>query len=168
MNGEPFFSAEIVLKNSKTNPFCFKYDKFFLLMVFHFFSDNQIYSWGRGDNGRLGVLTDSLMRAKGGIPCTAVPRPIFGALHVLSCVACRHWNSLIVAERVLSSRAVKRAGLSGRSLESQSCTYTVNLLLVLFVCLFVCLLYNFEKYKGKHGTRLVSNYEMSRNVSVSF
>ena len=61
------------------------------------------------------------MRAKGGIPCTAVPRPIFGALHVLSCVACRHWNSLIVAERVLSSRAVKRAGSSGRSLESQSC-----------------------------------------------
>ena len=65
---------------------------------FIFFStDNQIYSWGRGDNGRLGVLTDSLARAKGGIPCTAVPRPIFGALHVLSCVACRHWNSLIVA-----------------------------------------------------------------------
>ncbi|CAH3150225.1 unnamed protein product [Porites lobata] len=83
-------------------------------------ADNQIYSWGRGDNGRLGVLTDSLMRAKGGIPCTAVPRPIFGALHVLSCVACRHWNSLIVAERVLSSRTVKRAGSSGRSLESQS------------------------------------------------
>lgn len=62
-----------------------------------FSTDNQIYSWGRGDNGRLGVLTDSLARAKGGIPCTAVPRPIFGALHVLSCVACRHWNSLIVA-----------------------------------------------------------------------
>jgi len=83
-------------------------------------ADNQIYSWGRGDNGRLGVLTDSLARAKGGIPCTAVPRPIFGALHVLSCVACRHWNSLIVAERVLSSRIVKRGGSSGRSLESQS------------------------------------------------
>lgn len=83
-------------------------------------ADNQIYSWGRGDNGRLGVLTDSLARAKGGIPCTAVPRPIFGALHVLSCVACRHWNSLIVAERVLSSRTVKRGGSSGRSLESQS------------------------------------------------
>jgi len=83
-------------------------------------ADNQIYSWGRGDNGRLGVLTDSLMRAKGGIPCTAVPRPIFGALHVLSCVACKHWNSLIVAERVLSSRTVKRGGSSGRSLESQS------------------------------------------------
>ncbi|KAL9953867.1 hypothetical protein ACROYT_G041340 [Oculina patagonica] len=83
-------------------------------------ADNQIYSWGRGDNGRLGVLTDSLVRAKGGIPCTAVPRPIFGALHVLSCVACRNWNSLIVAERVLSSRAVKRGGSSGRSLESQS------------------------------------------------
>ncbi|KAJ7365545.1 hypothetical protein OS493_005658 [Desmophyllum pertusum] len=83
-------------------------------------ADNQIYSWGRGDNGRLGVLTDSLVRAKGGIPCTAVPKPIFGALHVLSCVACRHWNSLIVAERVLSSRTVKRVGSSGRSLESQS------------------------------------------------
>lgn len=83
-------------------------------------ADNQIYSWGRGDNGRLGVLTDSLARAKGGIPCTAVPRPIFGALHVMSCVACRHWNSLIVAERVLSSRTVKRGGSQGRSLESQS------------------------------------------------
>ena len=69
----------------------------FFLTCSPFFSDNQIYSWGRGDNGRLGVLTDSLARAKGGIPCTAVPRPIFGALHVMSCVACRHWNSLIVA-----------------------------------------------------------------------
>ena len=67
------------------------------------------------------------MRAKGGIPCTAVPRPIFGALHVLSCVACRHWNSLIVAERVLSSRTVKRAGSSGRSLESQSCKWPTSL-----------------------------------------
>lgn len=83
-------------------------------------TDNQIYSWGRGDNGRLGVLTDSLMRAKGGIPCTAVPRPIFGALHVLSCIACKHWNSIIIAERVLSSRTVKRGGSQGRSLESQS------------------------------------------------
>ncbi|KAK2561835.1 Serine/threonine-protein kinase Nek9 [Acropora cervicornis] len=82
--------------------------------------DNQIYSWGRGDNGRLGVLTDSLMRAKGGIPCTAVPRPIFGALHILSCIACTHWNSIIIAERVLSSRTVKRGGAQGRSLESQS------------------------------------------------
>ena len=72
-----------------------KSDKLFLW--FFSYTDNQIYSWGRGDNGRLGVLTDSLVRAKGGIPCTAVPRPIFGALHVLSCVACRHWNSLIVA-----------------------------------------------------------------------
>ncbi|XP_074632365.1 serine/threonine-protein kinase Nek9-like isoform X1 [Acropora palmata] len=83
-------------------------------------ADNQIYSWGRGDNGRLGVLTDSLMRAKGGIPCTAVPRPIFGALHILSCIACTHWNSIIIAERVLSSRTVKRGGAQGRSLESQS------------------------------------------------
>ena len=92
--------------------------------------DNQIYSWGRGDNGRLGVLTDSLMRAKGGIPCTAVPRPIFGALHILSCIACTHWNSIIIAERVLSSRTVKRGGAQGRSLESQSCKYARRALTV--------------------------------------
>ena len=66
-------------------------------MITSFLLDNKIYSWGRGDNGRLGVLTDSLTRAKGGIACTAVPRPIFGALHVVSGVSCRHWNSLIVA-----------------------------------------------------------------------
>ena len=61
------------------------------------FSDNQIYSWGRGDNGRLGIFTDTLSRTRGGIPCTAMPRPIFGSLQLVSHLSCVHWNSIIVA-----------------------------------------------------------------------
>ena len=61
-----------------------------------FLVDNMIYSWGKGDNGRLGLDTLTLSRQKGGVVMVSSPRPIFGALHVVSSLSSRHWNSILV------------------------------------------------------------------------
>ena len=60
------------------------------------YSENQIYSWGNGESGRLGG-TFSDQGTGPNKACTALPRPIFGSMHVVSSVSCRHWNSLIIA-----------------------------------------------------------------------
>ncbi|CAL1543886.1 unnamed protein product, partial [Lymnaea stagnalis] len=69
-------------------------------------NENQIYSWGNGESGRLGgMFTDQGIGPNG--MCTALPRPIFGSMHVVSCLSCRHWNTLIIAEKVLNQKTLK-------------------------------------------------------------
>ncbi|XP_023931133.1 serine/threonine-protein kinase Nek9 [Lingula anatina] len=75
-------------------------------------SDNQIYSWGNGENGRLGSVSDT---AKGGPngQCVAIPRPVFGALHVVPDMSCRKWHTIIIAEKVLHQKTIKSPNSSG-------------------------------------------------------
>jgi NIMA (never in mitosis gene a)-related kinase len=56
-----------------------------------------VYAWGRGDSGRLGLKPDNLVKKRNGIPSSAIPRPVFGALHSVTSIDCRHWNAIIVA-----------------------------------------------------------------------
>ncbi|XP_063426870.1 serine/threonine-protein kinase Nek9-like [Mytilus trossulus] len=57
-------------------------------------SDNEVYSWGNGENGRLGAKYDG----KGpNSMCTAYPRPVFGSLHDVPNLAARHWHTIIIA-----------------------------------------------------------------------
>ncbi|RUS71597.1 hypothetical protein EGW08_020641 [Elysia chlorotica] len=69
-------------------------------------NENQIYSWGNGESGRLGG-TFSDQGTGPNRACTALPRPIFGSMHDVSSVSCRHWNSLIIAEKVLNQKTLK-------------------------------------------------------------
>ncbi|XP_012945754.1 serine/threonine-protein kinase Nek9 [Aplysia californica] len=69
-------------------------------------NENQIYSWGNGESGRLGAnFTDQGIGPNS--MCTAFPRPIFGSMHLVSCMSCRHWNTLIIAEKVLNQKTLK-------------------------------------------------------------
>ncbi|BFZ01979.1 hypothetical protein BsWGS_05018 [Bradybaena similaris] len=81
-------------------------------------NENHIYSWGNGESGRLGgEFTDQGSGPNG--MCTAIPRPIFGSLHVVSCLSCCHWHTLIIAEKVLNQKTLKsRASTSKSSGES--------------------------------------------------
>ncbi|XP_028398483.1 serine/threonine-protein kinase Nek9-like isoform X3 [Dendronephthya gigantea] len=84
---------------------------------------NHVYSWGRGDNGSLGIPVASLgKKTKDGIPVTSLPKPIFGSLHAVTSLACRYWHTIIVADRVLGSRTIKTpsATNSPRSLQIDS------------------------------------------------
>ena len=56
--------------------------------------DNALYSWGSSENGRLGIACSS--NKSGDLAC-AHPRPIFGALHYVPDLACRHWHTIIIA-----------------------------------------------------------------------
>ncbi|GFS25216.1 serine/threonine-protein kinase Nek9-like [Elysia marginata] len=69
-------------------------------------NENQIYSWGNGESGRLGG-TFSDQGTGPNKACTALPRPIFGSMHDVSSVSCRHWNTLIIAEKVLNQKTLK-------------------------------------------------------------
>lgn len=57
----------------------------------------MVYAWGRGDNGRLGLTPDNLFKKRSSIPCSSVPRPVFGALHSVTSIDCKYWNAIIVA-----------------------------------------------------------------------
>ena len=69
--------------------------------------DNLLYSWGRSDNGRLGQQGNA-----GGARNRAYPKPIFSALHRVASISCRHWNTIILAEQVLSSKVIQTKALS--------------------------------------------------------
>ncbi|ESO90141.1 hypothetical protein LOTGIDRAFT_123879, partial [Lottia gigantea] len=68
--------------------------------------DNQIYSWGHGENGKLGAIFKEHGQ-KSSVKCTALPRPIFGSLHVVPCLSSYHWNNIIIAEKVLNQKTLK-------------------------------------------------------------
>ena len=56
----------------------------------------MVFAFGLGENGRLGADFSD----KGGGPggqCMAIPRPIFGSMHIVPSLVSRHWNTLIIA-----------------------------------------------------------------------
>ncbi|PAA73005.1 hypothetical protein BOX15_Mlig022512g1 [Macrostomum lignano] len=77
-------------------------------------TDNHIYSWGRADNGRLGIELQAAsllnMNKASASACVSTPRPMFGSLHLVADISSRHWHSLMIAERVLEQRTVRRGG----------------------------------------------------------
>ena len=60
------------------------------------FEGNEIFSWGTGENGRLGTVSSDQGRGPGGM-CLPRPQAIFGSLHLVSDVTCRHWHTMVVA-----------------------------------------------------------------------
>ncbi|XP_014677711.1 PREDICTED: serine/threonine-protein kinase Nek9-like isoform X2 [Priapulus caudatus] len=70
--------------------------------------DNHIYSWGRGDNGQLGVSGQMVSSETGR---TSLPRPIFGSLHLVVALAARHWSVIMIAEQTLHQRKFSGIGI---------------------------------------------------------
>ncbi|XP_022111310.1 serine/threonine-protein kinase Nek9-like, partial [Acanthaster planci] len=68
--------------------------------------DNQIYSFGNVESGRLGIPVDPSLthRKKMAVP---TPKPIFGSLHFVSDVSCRHWHCIVIVEKVLKSKTIR-------------------------------------------------------------
>ncbi|XP_051879694.1 serine/threonine-protein kinase Nek9 isoform X3 [Pristis pectinata] len=75
--------------------------------------DNQIFAWGNGGNGRLGMTVAE--RGFGSEICTSWPRPIFGSLHNVSDLSCRGWHTILIAEIVFVSKTI-RSNSSGLSI----------------------------------------------------
>ena len=62
--------------------------------------DNHLYSWGSGKNGRLGIQLTA------GKTTCSTPTPIFGSLHKVASLSCRHWNTIILAEKLVDSKLI--------------------------------------------------------------
>ena len=77
-------------------------------------TDNQVFSWGSGENGRLGISPGVL----GGKSSSAVPRPIFGSLHKVASLSCRHWHTIILGERIHGSRVIQKTSSLPESMMS--------------------------------------------------
>lgn len=67
--------------------------------------DNHLYSWGSGQNGRLGI------QVQGKNSCST-PKPIFGSLHKVASLSSRYWSTIILAEKVLSSKLIHTQEMS--------------------------------------------------------
>lgn len=67
--------------------------------------DNQLFSWGLSDNGRLGIQLK-------GRSYSCSPKPIFGSLHKVASLSSRHWATIILAEQMLSSKVIHTKMLS--------------------------------------------------------
>nr|XP_040055350.1 serine/threonine-protein kinase Nek9 isoform X2 [Gasterosteus aculeatus aculeatus] len=76
--------------------------------------DNHIFAWGNAGNGRLGMPAD---KGFGSEVCPAMPRPIFGSLHHVPDLSCRGWHTIIIMEKVLTSKTI-RSNSSGLSVGS--------------------------------------------------
>ncbi|XP_077989490.1 serine/threonine-protein kinase Nek9-like [Glandiceps talaboti] len=79
-------------------------------------SDNYIYSFGKTDNGRLGLDHEAPMtsRKKGAV---CIPRPIFGTLHVVPDLSCCHWHAILVVEKVLKSKTIRSSSTTDLALK---------------------------------------------------
>ncbi|XP_067833249.1 serine/threonine-protein kinase Nek9-like, partial [Heptranchias perlo] len=75
--------------------------------------DNQIFAWGNGGNGRLGMTVTE--KGFGSEICTSWPRPIFGSLHNVSDLSCQGWHTILIAEIVFVSKTI-RSNSSGLSI----------------------------------------------------
>lgn len=78
--------------------------------------NNLLFSWGRAENGRLGVELN-------GKKSFASPKTIFGSLHRVASLSSRHWNTIILAEQVTSSKVIRTKSLSvteGSKLDSRN------------------------------------------------
>src|SRR6218665_1226067 len=70
----------------------------------------MIYSWGLAEDGRLGSAPSPDQGRGPNSQCFSFPRPIFGSLHVLSDVACSHWNTIMVAGRPIAAVRLIHSG----------------------------------------------------------
>ncbi|XP_066935662.1 serine/threonine-protein kinase Nek9-like [Clytia hemisphaerica] len=68
--------------------------------------DSQIFSWGSAKNGRLGI------QLAAGKSLCSTPKPIFGSLHKVASLSCRHWNTIILAEKLIDSKLIHTKELS--------------------------------------------------------
>ena len=84
--------------------------------------DNHVYSWGLGENGRLGI-DPKLLGAK---MCCSTPRTIFGSLHKVASLACIHWHTIILGEHEKSSRVVQKKSSSLSVDESMTQSFKLN------------------------------------------
>ncbi|XP_059504867.1 serine/threonine-protein kinase Nek9 isoform X2 [Stegostoma tigrinum] len=75
--------------------------------------DNQIFAWGNGGNGRLGMTATE--KGFGSEICSSWPRPIFGSLHKVSDLSCHGWHTILIAEMVVASKTI-RSNSSGLSI----------------------------------------------------
>ncbi|XP_078392092.1 serine/threonine-protein kinase Nek9-like [Cetorhinus maximus] len=85
--------------------------------------DNQIFAWGNGGNGRLGMTATE--KGFGSEICTSWPRPIFGSLHNVSDLSCHGWHTILIAEIVLASKTI-RSNSSGLSIGAVPQSSTVE------------------------------------------
>lgn len=79
-------------------------------------SDNEVFTWGSGENGRLGISPGQL----GGKLNSAVPRPIFGSLHKVATLKCRHWHTILLGERIHGTRVIQKTASFPDSMSSSS------------------------------------------------
>ncbi|XP_063957945.1 serine/threonine-protein kinase Nek9-like isoform X1 [Lytechinus pictus] len=71
-------------------------------------TDNQIFSFGHVDSGRLGH-GDDLSGSHKKKQSISTPKPVFGSLHMVSGLSCRYWHTIIIAEKVLSKSKTFRS-----------------------------------------------------------
>ena len=66
-------------------------------------SDNHVYAFGNGENGRLGGITSEQMDFGKGPngKSVSIPRPIFGALHIVPHLSARHWHCILIAGKII-------------------------------------------------------------------
>lgn len=67
-----------------------------LLMINFTLADNQIFSFGHVDSGRLGH-GDDLTGSHKKKQSISTPKPVFGSLHMVSGLSCRYWHTIIIA-----------------------------------------------------------------------
>jgi len=73
--------------------FCYGHNVIYFLCTF---SDNYVYAWGSGEDGRLGFGQLDLAKGPNG-KSVSIPRPIFGALHIVPHLSARHWHTILIA-----------------------------------------------------------------------
>ncbi|XP_052769678.1 serine/threonine-protein kinase Nek9-like isoform X2 [Mya arenaria] len=69
-------------------------------------SDNYVYAWGDGENGRLGFGPIELGKGPNK-KSVSLPRPIFGSLHIVPHLSARHWHTILIAEKVLNEKTLR-------------------------------------------------------------
>ncbi|XP_045186998.2 serine/threonine-protein kinase Nek9-like isoform X2 [Mercenaria mercenaria] len=101
-------------------------------------SDNYVYAWGNGENGRLGTGQMDLGKGPNN-KSVSIPRPIFGALHIVPHLSARHWHTILIAEKVLNQKTLRSRG-SMPKMKLHSGTFISHLFGFLFVFSF-CKMY---------------------------
>ncbi|XP_075260848.1 serine/threonine-protein kinase Nek9-like isoform X1 [Convolutriloba macropyga] len=79
-------------------------------------TDNEVYAWGLASEGRLGFDTsevsslanysDKSERANAKQQIVSRPKPVFGALHSVTGLASSGWYTILIAERVESTKTI--------------------------------------------------------------
>ncbi|XP_048735252.1 serine/threonine-protein kinase Nek9-like isoform X2 [Ostrea edulis] len=69
-------------------------------------NENQVFSWGNGDNGRLGAVFSDQLKGPNN-KSTCLPRAIFGSLYSVCNLASHHWHAIVIAEKILNQKTLK-------------------------------------------------------------